>query len=137
MLIWQFPVIQILMSETNGLGIILENRYYGQSFPFNTSTVDNLAYLTAEQSFSHPSQRFDGGSDKLDTGIADNAYFAQNVELPGIPGNLSAPGTPWIMYGGSLAGAQTAYTLVAHGDIIFAGIGSSATVVGLLEYPQW
>ena len=41
------------------------------------------------------------------------------------------------MYGGSLAGAQTAYTMVAHGDVLYAGIGSSATVVGLHEYPQW
>ena len=69
--------------------------------------------------------------------IADNAYFAQHAEFPGVSGNLTAPGTPWILYGGSLAGAQTAYSLVAHGDVLFAGIGSSATVVGLLEYPQW
>lgn len=38
------------MQEFNGLGVILENRYYGQSYPFNTSTTDNLAYLTTEQS---------------------------------------------------------------------------------------
>ncbi|TVY80978.1 putative extracellular serine carboxypeptidase [Lachnellula suecica] len=112
-------IIQILMQETNGLGVILENRYYGQSYPFNTSTTDNLAYLTAEQS------------------IADNAYFAQHAVFPGVSGNLTSPGTPWILYGGSLAGAQTAYSLVAHGDVLYAGIGSSATVVGRLEYPEW
>jgi hypothetical protein len=44
------PVIQILMNATNGLGIILENRYYGKSYPFNTSTTDELAFLTTEQS---------------------------------------------------------------------------------------
>lgn len=43
-------VIQILMQATNGLGVILENRYYGESFPFNSSTTDELAYLTTEQS---------------------------------------------------------------------------------------
>lgn len=43
-------VIQILMEATNGLGIILENRYYGESWPFNTSTTDQLAYLTNQQS---------------------------------------------------------------------------------------
>ncbi|TVY16508.1 putative extracellular serine carboxypeptidase [Lachnellula arida] len=115
----QTGIIQILMQEFNGLGVILENRYYGSSFPFNTSTTDNLAYLTAEQS------------------IADNAYFAQHATFPGVSGNLTAPGTPWILYGGSLAGAQTAYTMVAHGDVLYAGIGSSATVVGLHEYPEW
>jgi hypothetical protein len=45
-------VIQILMSATNGLGVILENRFYGESWPFNTSTTDNLRYLTNEQSLS-------------------------------------------------------------------------------------
>ena len=38
------------MQAFNGLGVILENRYYGQSFPFNTSTTDNLVYLSTEQS---------------------------------------------------------------------------------------
>ena len=43
-------VIQVLMKATNGLGVILENRYYGASYPFNTSTTDQLAYLSTEQS---------------------------------------------------------------------------------------
>jgi len=38
------------MQATNGLGVILENRYCGESYPFNTSTTDNLRYLTTEQS---------------------------------------------------------------------------------------
>lgn len=38
------------MHATNGLGVILENRYYGASYPFNSSTTDQLAYLTSEQS---------------------------------------------------------------------------------------
>jgi hypothetical protein len=45
-------VIQILMEATNGLGVILENRYYGDSFPFNDSSTDHLAFLTTEQSSS-------------------------------------------------------------------------------------
>jgi len=45
-------VIQILMQATNGLGVILENRYYGSSFPFNDSSTDHLAFLTTEQSAS-------------------------------------------------------------------------------------
>jgi hypothetical protein len=40
-------VIKILMGKFNGLGVILENRYYGQSFPF-TSTTDELRFLTTE-----------------------------------------------------------------------------------------
>lgn len=43
-------VIKILMKATNGLGVILENRYYGESYPYNTSTTDELRFLTTEQS---------------------------------------------------------------------------------------
>ena len=43
-------IIQILMKATNGLGVILENRFYGGSIPFATLTTDQLAFLTTEQS---------------------------------------------------------------------------------------
>lgn len=42
------------MQATNGLGVILENRYYGESFPFNDSSTDHLAFLTTEQSLFPP-----------------------------------------------------------------------------------
>lgn len=47
-------VIQILMEQFNGLGVILENRYYGKSYPYNTSTTDELRFLTTEQSRNSP-----------------------------------------------------------------------------------
>jgi hypothetical protein len=40
------------MKATNGLGVILENRFYGDSYPFNTSTTDELRFNTNEQSIS-------------------------------------------------------------------------------------
>ena len=115
----QTGIIQILMSATNGLGVILENRYYGESYPYNTSTTDQLAYLTTEQT------------------IADNAYFATHATFPGVAGNLSAPGTPWILYGGSLAGAQTAFSVKQYGDLLYGGIASSAVIHAVLAYPEW
>nr|POE65594.1 putative extracellular serine carboxypeptidase [Quercus suber] len=118
----QTGIIQILMQATNGLGVILENRYYGESFPFNTSTTDDLRFLTTWQT------------------IADNAHFAQNAVFPGVNASLTAPDTPWILYGGSLAGAQTAFTLHAYGGdggVLWGGIASSGTSKALLTYPQW
>ncbi|TID15117.1 hypothetical protein E6O75_ATG08370 [Venturia nashicola] len=112
-------IIQVLMEATNGLGIILENRYYGKSYPFNSSTTDQLAYLTTEQT------------------IADNAYFAQHVRLPGFNASINAPSSPWILYGGSLAGAQTAFSVKAHGDVLYGGIASSAVIQATLAYPEW
>lgn len=43
-------LIHILMEATNGLGVILENRYYGKSWPTNTSSTDDLRFLTTDQS---------------------------------------------------------------------------------------
>lgn len=116
----QTGIIQILMEATGGLGIILENRFYGQSYPFNTSTTEELRFLTTEQT------------------IADNAYFAQHVQLNMSDGsNITASQRPWIMYGGSLAGAQTAFTLVEYTDIIWGGISASAPINPSLAYPEW
>lgn len=114
-------IIQILMKATNGLGIILENRYYGESYPYNTSTTEQLRFLTTEQT------------------IADNAYFAQHVKLENVTDgdNLMAPGRPWILYGESLAGAQTAFSLVEYQDLLWGGIASSAPVHVVKAYPEW
>jgi len=54
-----------------------------------------------------------------------------------VDGDLSAPQTPWILYGGSLAGAQTAFSVKTYGDILYGGIASSAVVKPVLEYPEW
>ena len=115
----QTGIVQILMQQFNGLGVILENRYYGESYPYNTTSTDELAYLTTEQT------------------IADNQYFAQHATFPGIDADLTAPNTPWIMYGGSLAGAQVAFTMKEYGDTIYGGIASSGVIQAVLGYPEW
>jgi hypothetical protein len=117
----QTGIIQILMNATGGLGVILENRFYGESYPFDNSSTDNLRYLTTEQT------------------IADNAYFAQHAVFPNVTGgdNLTAPGQPWILYGGSLAGAQTAFSLVEYSPLLWGGIAASGVIHAVLGYPEW
>lgn len=114
-------IIQILMNATGGLGVIIENRYYGDSVPYANLTTDNLAYLTNEQT------------------IADFAYFAQHATFPGVADNasLAAPAAPWIMYGGSLAGAQTSFTVKTYPDLIYGGIAASGVTHVAVEYPEW
>lgn len=112
-------IIQILMEATNGLGVIIENRYYGDSYPYQNLTTDNLVYLSNEQT------------------IADFAYFAQHAVYPGLNATLTAPSTPYIMYGGSLAGAQTSMTVKTYGDIIYGGIAASGVIGAAVTYPEW
>jgi hypothetical protein len=45
----QNGIIQILMNATNGLGIILENQFYGESWPFeivSTCPSEDLVHTT-------------------------------------------------------------------------------------------
>lgn len=112
-------IIQIRMNATNGLGIILENRYYGESYPYNSSTTDELRFLTTDQT------------------IADNEYFAKHAVFPGVNGSLSPADTPWILYGGSLAGAQTAFSLKTYPGTLWGGIASSGTSLATLGAETW
>lgn len=120
----QEGLFQILMQQFNGLGVILEGRYYGPnatygSWPFNTSTTDNLIYQTTEQT------------------LADYPNFARNVQLPGGPQKINAPDTPWFVYGASLAGAQAAFIMKLYDDTFAGGIASSGVISAQVDYPQW
>jgi len=89
-------IVAELAAATGGMALILEHRYYGQSWPVPNLSTDNLRWLTTEQS------------------IADVPYFAQHVSFPGYEDkNLTAPGTPWILCKSSslrLALISKAYT---------------------------
>ncbi|KAH9883670.1 peptidase S28 [Xylariomycetidae sp. FL2044] len=111
-------LITHLMQKFNGIGIVLENRFYGTSTPFSTSTTDQLAFLATEQV------------------IADFDVFAKKVELPGLS-DINAPSTPWILYGGSYPGALSAFTKKTYPDTFYGAISSSGVIHGQVEYPQW
>jgi hypothetical protein len=119
---WVAPVLQgnlkQLMRQFNGMAIVLENRYYGSSYPYNDSTTDHLVYHTTEQS------------------LADTQNFARNVNLPGFK-ELNAPKAPWILYGGSLAGALVAFTIKTYPDTFYASIANSGVTQTVVGYSQW
>ncbi|KAI0070419.1 peptidase S28 [Panus rudis PR-1116 ss-1] len=108
-------IVDILASATNGLGVVLEHRYYGASVPVQNFTTDSLRWLNNEQA------------------AADSANFMANVKFEGIDEDLTAPNTPWIYYGGSYAGARSAHMRVLYPDLVFGAIASSgvtyATIV--------
>jgi hypothetical protein len=84
----QKGIVYQLAKATNGIGVILEHRYYGTSFPVPDLSVENLRFLTTEQA------------------LADTAYFAENIVFEGLEDlELTASDAPWIVYGGSYAGA--------------------------------
>lgn len=118
----------ILARATGGVVLILEHRYYGKSLPDEAIVPD----------FSPYSLRF------LDTeqALADTAFFAK--EAPRFPGledvDLSAgpdSDTPWILYGGSYAGAFAALARKIYPDIFWAAISSSGVTAAVEDYWEY
>ncbi|UKZ82957.1 hypothetical protein TrVFT333_010757 [Trichoderma virens FT-333] len=96
------------------------HRYYGNSFPVPDLTTENLRFLTTEQA------------------LADTAYFAKHIEFPGLEHlDLTAPGTPWIIYGGSYAGAFAAFTRKLYPDVYWGGISSSGVTAAVEDLWQY
>ncbi|KAL2012780.1 hypothetical protein VTN00DRAFT_305 [Thermoascus crustaceus] len=116
----QKGILAQLSQATNGIGVVLEHRYYGESFPTPDLSTENLRFLTTQQA------------------LADTAYFAQNVVFEGLEDkNLTAPNVPYIAYGGSYAGAFVAFLRVIYPDIFFGAISSSGVTKAIYDYWEY
>ncbi|KAF1846095.1 serine peptidase-like protein [Cucurbitaria berberidis CBS 394.84] len=115
----QKGIVHQVIKATNGLGVILEHRYYGKSFPTSDLTTKNLRFLSTEQA------------------LAEIDYFARNVKFEGVDADLTAPKTPWVVYGGSYAGAQSAFLRVVYPDTFWGAISSSGVTVSIYDYWQY
>ncbi|KAF7973001.1 hypothetical protein HWV62_16374 [Athelia sp. TMB] len=108
-------IVDILTAATGGVGVILEHRYYGDSIPVTNLSTDSLRWLNNDQA------------------AADSANFMANVKFPGIDEDLTAPGKPWIYYGGSYAGARAAHMRVLYPSLVFGAIASSGVTHATLS----
>lgn len=72
----------------------MEHRFYGESNPYDDLSVKSLQVHTIQQA------------------VEDLDYFANNVKLAMPGGDNVPPGkAPWVLVGGSYAGALTAWTM--------------------------
>ncbi|KFA53307.1 hypothetical protein S40293_04720 [Stachybotrys chartarum IBT 40293] len=111
-------IVAMLARATGGVGVVLEHRYYGTSFPFQNVTVDSLRFLSTDQA------------------LADTAYFAKHVKFPR-HGGLNAPDTPYIIYGGSYAGAFAAFARKLYPDVFWGAISSSGVTAAVFDYWEY
>ncbi|KAH8104535.1 peptidase S28 [Cristinia sonorae] len=100
-------IVDILAKATGGIGVVLEHRYYGTSYPVYNFTTDALRFLNNSQS------------------LQDSANFMANVKFAGVDEDVTAPNHPWIYYGGSYAGARAAHMRVLYPDLVYGAIASS------------
>jgi Serine carboxypeptidase S28 len=113
-------IVYQLAKAFNGLGLVLEHRYYGESWPVQNLTTESLRFLTTDQS------------------LADSSYFANNVVFPGLEHqNLTAKKTPWIAYGGSYAGAYVSFLRKLYPQTWFGAISSSGVTQASWDYHQY
>jgi hypothetical protein len=116
----QKGIVYQLAKATNGLGVILEHRYYGSSFPTKDLSTGNLRFLTTDQA------------------LADTAYFAKNVKFAGLEDvDFSPEKTPWIAYGGSYAGAFVALLRKLYPDAYWGAISSSGVPEAIWDYYKY
>lgn len=118
----QKGILAQLAEATGGVGVVLEHRYYGTSFPpLPDLSAQSLRFLTTEQA------------------LADMAYFAQNIAFPGLEHlDLTAPGgTPYIAYGGSYAGAFVAILRVLYPELYWGAVSSSGVTEAIVDYWQY
>lgn len=111
-----------LAQKYNGVAIVWEHRFYGESLPFKldsngiaTAGLDAYKYLTNEQA------------------LEDAVYLAQHFKPP-TPAlqsywqALSPNSTPWVFIGGSYPGARAAMIRERNPETWFASWASSAPV---------
>lgn len=113
-------ILRILAEATGGLGVILEHRYYGESFPVERLDTDSLRFLTTKES------------------LHDSAHFAQTVVFPGLEAhNLSSANVPWIYYGGSYAGAKSAFARKLFPEVFWGALASSAVTTAIEDFHDY
>lgn len=116
----QKGIVAQLAEATNGLGVILEHRYYGKSIPTSDFSTENLRFLTTDQA------------------LADMAYFAQHVVFDGLEHlDLTSAKNPYIAYGGSYAGAFVAFLRKLYPDVYWGAISSSGVPEAIYDYWQY
>jgi len=103
--------VEELAREHGAVVLALEHRFYGKSQPFDALTTENLRYLSTTQAL-------------LDA-VAFQRYYREQLRAQGGSGS-----GPWVAFGGSYAGALSAW-LRAFFSAQFAGAVASSGVVQL------
>lgn len=70
--------------------------------------------------------------------LQDSAHFAKNVVFPGLESrDLTANKTAWIYYGGSYAGAKSAFARKLFPNIWWGAIASSAVTEAVVDFWEY
>lgn len=108
----------------NGLAIVWEHRFYGQSLPFPLTVDSTDAEKKAAYEVLNTEQA-----------LEDAVFFASHFEK--IDAGLKPNVTPWIWVGGSYPGQRAAMIRHRNPDVFFASYSSSAAVEVRTSLPEY
>ncbi|KRX10814.1 hypothetical protein PPERSA_00984 [Pseudocohnilembus persalinus] len=113
--LWPAEIAQMY----GGLILVLEHRYYGESLPFGSESLefDKMNLLT------------------LDQALSDLAYFIRWVKKYGVHKVQST--SPWFTIGGSYPGAMSAWFRYKYPHLTVGAIASSAVVNAITDFYQF
>ncbi|KAI8324022.1 peptidase S28, partial [Martensiomyces pterosporus] len=110
-----------LAKATNGMVIIMEHRYYGDSYPVDDLSGPNMKYLTVENA------------------LEDIAYFIRNSAtfVQSAIGVTITPQSKWVATGGSYSANLAVWARLEYPDLIHAAYASSAPVLAEIDFYQY
>ncbi|KDQ61976.1 hypothetical protein JAAARDRAFT_190681 [Jaapia argillacea MUCL 33604] len=115
-----------LAKRYQGLAILWEHRFYGESLPFpvnEDTTADQWNYLTTEQALEDVIYFANSFSGNFTSSLASNPLHPSN--------------TPWIWLGGSYPGIRGALLRIRNPLTIYAAWASSAPVQAQIDMSSY
>ncbi|KAN0044793.1 hypothetical protein ACTA71_006316 [Dictyostelium dimigraforme] len=98
----------------NALLVAIEHRFYGDSIPMGSLSLENLKFLTTQQA------------------LADYAAF-----VPFLSQKYNTGSSKWISFGGSYSGNLSGWLRLKYPQLISAAIATSAPVKAQLDFPEY
>ncbi|KAL7104565.1 hypothetical protein ACP275_08G253400 [Erythranthe tilingii] len=112
--------LAVLAKKFGAAVVSLEHRYYGKSAPFNSSTTENLRYLSSKQAL------FDLA--------AFRQYYQESLNLKLERSNID---NPWFVFGVSYSGALSAWFRLKFPHLTCGSLASSAVVEAVYNFTDF
>eukprot|EP01084_Bolivina_argentea_P189493 325856_1 len=106
--------IRQLAAEHGALLVNLEHRFYGESMPTESMSVESLGLLSVDQA------------------LEDAAYFLKHYQV-----EMDAVGRPVIAFGGSYSGCLAAWLRLRYPHIVAGSVTSSAPLKSQRVFPEF
>ncbi|XP_046606656.1 thymus-specific serine protease-like [Neodiprion virginianus] len=103
-----------LASTYGAMMYYTEHRYYGESYPTNNTSSENLQYLNVDQA------------------LADLAYFIEIVKK-----QRNLENSTVVLFGGSYAGNMAAWARIKYPHLIKGALASSAPILAKADFYEY